>query len=468
MAIVTELVTKFSFKGSTAPLSKFSNGLTTTIGTLAKVGAGISALNGLVQTFAITTLQSSERLNQLSRDTGLAANQIQLLGGIAESTGSNEEAIFSTIENLSTKIGDAAQKGSEDFSRLGISVRGAGGHVKSTTQILNEVRGSFRRLGLSIREQKSFAEALGIDSSLLNMLGQSDSQIALITARLNKFGQVTAKQRKEIFSFNKEWNTLSYGFKTVKEQIAASLAPEITRMTSNISDLIAENKDWIINGVKKVVEGLSTLMSWITQLLPIFAVMTTAIIALKIATLGWAGAIGLLLSPAVIIGAVFVGIALVVDDLIAAFKGGNSVIANFFDGIVGKQGATKEFLHTMVEGFKQVFEIVKQSVFIIGDFFKLMANGLNTILQPMIDIYNKVSGSEIKLGKFDYSSDLFQGGQRFLSSGGQETSSRTTNANVTVNQVINTNDAGKAGEVAANNIQKQMQQTMVQTGNGGR
>jgi hypothetical protein len=61
------------------------------------------------------------------------------------------------------KIGDAAQKGSDDFARLGISVRDSNGQIKTADVILSEVSKRFNDLNLSMQEQQSFASALGID-----------------------------------------------------------------------------------------------------------------------------------------------------------------------------------------------------------------------------------------------------------------------------------------------------------------
>jgi len=188
MAQVTELITKFSFEGSTSPLKDYNSSLGKSVKLLGSMGAALGMAAFAVAKWASGVSQSLQPLFDLSEQTGVAVASIQELSFVAEQSGSSAQALESSLSGLGAKIGEAAQKGSEDFSRLGISVRDANGHVKSTDTILDEVGNSFKRLGLSMAEQQGFAEALGIDSSLISMLRQTSAETEKLKQRARDLG----------------------------------------------------------------------------------------------------------------------------------------------------------------------------------------------------------------------------------------------------------------------------------------
>ncbi len=95
------------------------------------MGAALGMAAFAVAKWASGVSQSLQPLFDLSEQTGVAVASIQELSFVAEQSGSSAQALESSLSGLGAKIGEAAQKGSEDFSRLGISVRDANGHVKA-------------------------------------------------------------------------------------------------------------------------------------------------------------------------------------------------------------------------------------------------------------------------------------------------------------------------------------------------
>ena len=180
MAEVTELITRFSFSGSTGPLEDYNGSLGKSIGLLAGMGAALGVAVLGVGKWVTGISQSLQPLIDLNAQTGVSVERIQELSFIAEQSSSSTEALYSSISGLGAKIGEAAQKGSEDFSRLGVSVRNANGSVKDTDVVLSEVGNRFKQLGLSMNEQQGFAEALGIDPSLLSMMNKTGEEMATL------------------------------------------------------------------------------------------------------------------------------------------------------------------------------------------------------------------------------------------------------------------------------------------------
>lgn len=385
MATVTELVTKFTFQGSTAPLEEFNAGLGGSITLLAGVGAGLVVMSGLINTFVVQTLAGADAIGQLSRTSRVAVEEIQELGFIASVSGSSVQALEGTIDNLTKTIGDAAQKGSEDFARLGISVRKQNGEIKKADEILGEVGQRFKDLKLSLAEQQSFASSLGIDPSLIQLLNRTSGEMLTLRKRARELGLVNQEQSEDIIKFNDSLTVLKFGLSSVQKQIAIGLAPTIQDMAEGFTDFLAANKDLVVNGLVAVGDGINALLSFLGRMKFVIGGLIGLFIALKVATIGWGAVLAVVFSPVVLITAGIAALLFLVDDLIVAFSGGKSVIRDFFLEFFGVDIAP--LLQTFVADF--LFGIK-----MIGKPLKLM---FDLFLKPLIDGLGFIGGA---IGKF--------------------------------------------------------------------
>lgn len=335
MAIVNEVITQFSFEGSTQPLVNYNSSLGKSIGLLASMSAAIVGAAGAMAAFVTSTTQSIDPMIQLSRSTGVAIGAIQELGFAASVTGSDAQTLQGSIVGLSEKIGEAAQKGSEEFARLGISVRNLSGEVKTADQVLLEIGKRFNDLDLSLPERRSFAQSLGIDPSLVQLLSLTGSEIDKTRAKARELGIVTKEQADAAASLNDSMTTLKFGLDGVRNSVAVGLAPQIEDITAGFIDFLAANREVITNGISKVIEFTTALAKAVTRLMPVITGVIGIFGAWKIASIGLGAVLATVFSPVTIITAAIVGLALVVDDLIVAFNGGKSVIADFFQEFLG-------------------------------------------------------------------------------------------------------------------------------------
>jgi len=357
MAQVTELITKFSFEGSTSPLKDYNSSLGKSVKLLGAMGAALGMAAFAVAKWASGVSQSLQPLFDLSEQTGVAVASIQELSFVAEQSGSSAQALESSLSGLGAKIGEAAQKGSEDFSRLGISVRNANGHVKSTDTILDEVGNSFKRLGLSMAEQQGYAEALGIDSSLISMLRQTSAETEKLKQRARDLGiTLSPEDIKGLKEYNESIAEMDAAMSGLKNKIAVAIVPELEDLAESFSDLLAENQEWIVEGVEATVELVVDLVDALKRLAPFILATGAAFAVATIGTAGFATALGLVFSPA----AGILAALLILDDLIVAFQGGNSVIANLFQELLGFD--IQPVLKTIVSGFKEAFKVVTELV----------------------------------------------------------------------------------------------------------
>lgn len=482
MATVTELVTEFKFSGSTSPLNQYNASLGKGIGLLSGMTVALAAAGAAVSKWASGVLQAFDSTEQLSRQTGVAVEWIQEMGFAASVNGGNVQGLASTVDSLSQKIGEAAQKGSEDFARLGISVRDANGHVKTADVVLGDVGARFRSLGLSMSEQRSFASALGIDASLIQTLNLTSAQLADLREEARGLGILTGEQADQAIKYNDSLTRLRFGFDGLQRILAVGLAPQMEETAKWFTELLKNNRDWIIDGVKYGMDILSDFMDMLGRIMPVLSLAAGTFLVFKVATLGLTGALAALFSPAVLIAAGIAAIILVVDDLIVAFQGGESAIRDFFMSFFGFD--ITPVLQDLVTAFKNVMikllDIGKDFVAALGGLFsglgKLLTGNflgafedVNAALNIMAGGFGKIF-SGIFGGFFEgedgptFSDKSFQpGGAGLLSSGGS--SSRIEQ---TVNMEIRTSDPERAGRAAAENLQRQLDDAQTQASRGGR
>lgn len=373
MAIVNEVITQFSFEGSTQPLVNYNSSLGKSIGLLASMSAAIVGAAGAMAAFVTSTTQSIDPMIQLSRSTGVAIGAIQELGFAASVTGSDAQTLQGSIVGLSEKIGEAAQKGSEEFARLGISVRDLSGEVKTADQVLLEIGKRFNDLDLSLPERRSFAQSLGIDPSLVQLLSLTSSELDKTRAKARELGIVTKEQADAAASLNDSMTTLKFGLDGVRNSVAVGLAPQIEDITAGFIDFLAANREVITNGISKVIEFTTALAKAVTRLMPVITGVIGIFGAWKIASIGLGAVLATVFSPVTIITAAIVGLALVVDDLIVAFNGGKSVIADFFQEFLGVD--IVPILRSAVDAVTALFSHLSNSV---GETFSAIGGIIET------------------------------------------------------------------------------------------
>lgn len=335
MAIANEVITAFGFQGSITPLTNYNTALGQSIGLLAATSAALIASAGAMGAFILATTRGIDPMIQLSRATGVQIETLQELSYAASVSGSSAQALQSSIASLSDKIGEAAQQGSEDFARLGLSVRDVNGNIKTADQLLAEVSKRFQQLNLSTQEQRTFAQRLGIDPSLVQLLGQSAQKTAELRNRARELGVINEQQADAAVRLNDAFTTLRFGFDALRAQIAVGLAPRMEEIAGKFTSFLQDNKDLISEGISKTIEVVTALAEAIVRLTPLLAGVAVAFGVWKVASIGLGAVLGVILSPVYLITAAIVGAILVVDDLIVALQGGQSVIADLAKEFLG-------------------------------------------------------------------------------------------------------------------------------------
>ena len=148
-------------------------------------------------------------------------------------------------------------------------------------------------------------------------------------------GVVTTDEANAAAALNDSMTALKFGLGSVQNSIAVGFAPQIKEITEGFIDFLASNKDLIKNGITKFGSAVFEIGKALVRLAPLMLGIAAAFGVMQVAAVGFGGIAAVVFSPVVLITAAIVALLFIVDDLIVAFNGGQSVIADFFQSFFG-------------------------------------------------------------------------------------------------------------------------------------
>lgn len=398
MAVVNEVVTNFSFTGDLKPQRDFNAGLGSSIKLLAGMAAGIQVAAAGMFAWATSVFNSIDPMVQLQRETGVAIETIQQLSYVASVNGSSAQAMQSSIEGLSRTIGDASRdlgRGRQAFDDLGISIRDTEGNLKSADVVMDELRQRFNALGMSMDERRSIAASLGIDSSLIQTLSLTNEQMDTLQDRAQRLGIVTSEQADAVADYNDSLTTLRFAMTGIQNIVAVGFAPMMGDMVDRFVNVLEANQEWIVNGLTWLGEVVTATAGMIQRMWPVLLAIAGAFVFAKVAAVGFGTVLGVVLSPVVLITAAIVAVILIIDDLIVAMQGGQSIIADFFMSFFGIDIAPA--LQAVLDGF----------MWLVG--------AIMDLFQPLIDTIMHLFDAVVSAFRGDWSGALDSLGAAFTS-----------------------------------------------------
>ncbi|MBC6504101.1 phage tail tape measure protein [Citrobacter freundii] len=528
MAIVNELITKFGFIGDLAPQETFNANLKASIGLLAGMGAAIQGSAGAMAAWFTSIIDGLDPLVQFHRETGLSVEGLQELGRVAELNGSSMEAVTSSIGEMTMRIGEFVSTGEGEMAdiakRLGMSFKDSQGKVKDATQTFTELSDKMR--GMSHAEKFSLLDKMGIDRSMVQMLSLSREELDKSLKQARDWGVVTTEQADAAAEFNNSLKDLRMGYSSVSTQVALSFLPMLKDIIDGMREWLHANADLIKNGLHHLGEIIFSVAGMIRRLLPLIGLATAGFVIWKIAAIGLRTVLSTIFSPVLLITAAIVGILLVIDDLVVAMQGGQSVIADFFKdtwgidivpGLLVIKDAVMVVVDYIIDGFKGLVENIKLlfsalGKLITGDFqgafddiVKMVTNSVEYMKRPFVafidwaksifaglgdyigDVISNAASNAWNATKsfFGFGEDEQQqgvtgGGNGGMSpdgipygmnaavgiAGGGVTSNSSVSQQNTIH--INTSDPVVAGNTAADSLQQNMKDANRLSGRGGR
>lgn len=312
----------------------------TTIAVVALGAAFYGATVG-VKNFVDGNLDALDEIKQLSAVTGETAEQIYLLGKVAEVNGSSAQAAQSSIDGLSKVIGEAAAgvgRGAKAFEQYGLSAKKANGEIKSSSDLFGEISEKMQQM--SNQEQIAMLSKLGIDGSMIQTLrlgnDELKEQIALASALT--LGVGNAENAETAAAFKDALTQVSQVLTAIGEYVSLRIAPSIQRLAERFTKWFVENNNFIksiLNGLGKVFSFLFELAGAIDNIIESTVGWKTVIIALG-GLLLWFSRRMLLAfatNPVTLAIAAIAGLILILDDFITWLQGGDAEFADFYQSV---------------------------------------------------------------------------------------------------------------------------------------
>lgn len=319
-----------------AELSGSFTALGASLGIAAVAGMG---LGGVLE-------RMPELINKVkdAASVGVDVNSYDAMSRVFQQNGVDADGFRDSVIDLNEAMGEAASDAksqkAESFKTFGISLKDAAGNAKSADKVLLELSASMEKMN---KQQATFQiKQLGItDNKVIQTLLLGNKALKdQIELQKQKFA-LTDKDGAQLLELAQAQNMLSATIDGLIDQFAAGLAPALTKVTDGVRELI----DWLMEH-KRVIGIAAGVMT--TVLLP-------AIWNLVRATGVWAANTLLATWPFIALGAVLASLVLVIDDLMAYYEGGNSVIGDF----ANKHKMLKDVLDdlkVMATGLMQFFK----------------------------------------------------------------------------------------------------------------
>ena len=331
---VNALVNLASFSAAEKAVGSFTDNI---MG-MAKMIGGVIAAGSVAMAIQRTADKFNDLGDVVSRVGNTTVEDLDRLGYVADLTGSDAATATASFENLSQTIGEAAQgigRGAMVFQKLGLSAKDAQGNVKTTTQVLDEVKEKIKDLSKS--EQSAYIQRLGLDKTLIGMLTSDTTEIVDQYNKRTEALGINVDEAAELGAkYNDAIKITKRGFDDIITAFVLRVLPSITTAIERVSKLIDVNAGLIKSYVEPIAAAVSIgadlVTGFITGIGKLFKVLGKWPVYIGAVTIAWkllnavfkASPIGRIIT--LVMGLV-TAIGLLIDDYETWKEGGKS----FFD-----------------------------------------------------------------------------------------------------------------------------------------
>jgi len=393
--------------------------------------AGIAA-GRAVWGLAKDVAEAGDRLDKMSKRTGIAADTLQKLGHVAALGGASLSDIEMSIKRLQAASSDASfglKTYTREFDRLGISIKDEQGNFKDTTQLLLEVADGMKNLDSDTERTAVAVKLLGRSgTTLIPTLKQGSEAIREQMEEVEALGGLMGQDMVQASAdFIDNQQRMTVAIDGLKLAVGRELLPIFLKMQDSVIGWWKANRKWIAENIapkiKEVVlyagrlaKTLVNVVKWISKFvwnLP----KPAKILLVGLAFLKWGKYLKVFLSPFGKVAILAALLILIFEDLQTWVEGGDSVFGKFFDTLSELTGldistylkniikwfgrfsddpvrATEEIYQTFAELKKEMEDFSGPTAAIVG-YFDVMKEGAAaaflTFIEPirfLIDSFN--------------------------------------------------------------------------------
>lgn len=309
---------------------------------VAQIGSTIATAFsvGVFSRFLLGMSEAGEEIDNTSQALGLSASALTEWRFIGDQAGVSAEQLTAGLSAFSRQVGGAASGNSAaaaNFRSLGISIRGANGEVRPTSELFEEVGLALAAMPPGAQRSAAAMRLLGRSGALL-LPAFSDGAEGIERAR-ETVRAFTGGELEQFVNRSKELNermdVFKLGLEAIKVSIFLAAAPAL---------------EWLVT---KITAGFRAFQEFTrgTQFVKV------ALVALGGVAVAFGASTLVALAPILLMAAAFATVVLVVDDLLTFLRGGKSVIGTFLDTLFGLGTGAKvvRMLGATVDTLKAAF-----------------------------------------------------------------------------------------------------------------
>lgn len=394
-----ELLARFGVEVDTKQLEAGDSAVNSFAEKLSGLGSALTGglLVGGMVSFAQGLIDAGDNLDKASLRLGISTDELQAFNFAADRSGISAETLAGGMKLLYKNMSEAGEAGStqaQEFDKLKIKLKDANGKARSMSDV-------FADLSDKIADSKNPTEQAGLalkffgksGVALLPLLKEGADGTKELFNRFHDLGGGYSNEFTKAAAQAKDAQTdLSTALIGGKNAIGVLVLPTIAKYTNKLANLIAKTV--------KVLRGTTAFRSILVALggsAAFTAIGALATAAAKMGMLGGAagsaggGVLGLAknvgsLGMALVRTALPLVVAfLLLDDLMALFRGGDSVIGRFIDGLFGIGTAA-----TVIEMLKLGWQDFLAWVQLLGPVMSAVWEFVRVVLQ---DAFNGFKGT---------------------------------------------------------------------------
>ena len=403
-SVIKSFLVSLGFNVDKTSEQKFNDGLAVATKKVTMFAAAVQAMAVGVFYSVMNTARSLNKLSDMSIRINVPVDKIEELGYIASQMDSSVEAVNSSLESLSSIVGQAAigvGRGAMMFKKLGLEAKNSDGSVKNTSQVLEEIQKKIKNM--SKPEQIAFLQRVGIDRTMVRMLTEDVSGLRDEYQKMYEVAGIDANEAAQAASdFMDEWGKL----KTMSGMLYRAV--NVGFMMKFKNDLIRLRK-FMLENADNIKRGLQAVMTVIVRVAGVIGSVVTRVISWVAKLVNWymnldekskrlINTIGLLIaawklfnlqllaSPVGMLVAALTTLFLIVDDLLTYLDGGESAIdwskwITEIESVMGWFSKLSESFSKGLEAISEMFDNLWQKFDPVD------------VFQSIIDWWNKLDSS---------------------------------------------------------------------------
>ena len=365
---VRELFAKLGFKVDDTGAKEFDDRMEGLKKRLVAVGAAASAAALALGAMVKSAVDQADAIDKASMATGVDAEALQRLAYAADLSGVSFEQLKTGVQIFAKNARDASNGVGEfarEFAAAGIATKGAGGQMRPVEELLGDVADKLSALPDGAEKTGLAMRLLGRSGALMiPLMNEGRAGIAAMGAELEQLGGIISREQIDAsVKFNDSLSTLQYAFRGLGIAIAGPALEPLNRLTKAMIEWVKTNRAVIKQRIDQAFEKVGAAFdmardriaplldaaSWaIDKLggLRMVAILTAVAIGAQLAgALGSAALVfvayvarlktvafwqGLVAAGPVAWGVALLAVGLILDEVITAFRGGDTLIGDLF------------------------------------------------------------------------------------------------------------------------------------------